>query len=96
MRDELEKRLKELQTEFESGQNALNELETKKQNLRETLLRISGAIQVLEEELDKHNSANGEPPQPVQRELDATAEAEAIRVASRASRLDDSGTVYEP
>lgn len=53
MRDKLEQRLSELKAEFESGQNALNELEAKKQNLRETLLRISGAIQVLEEELAK-------------------------------------------
>jgi vacuolar-type H+-ATPase subunit D/Vma8 len=53
MREQLEKRLEELRDEFESGQKMLNELETKRENLRQTLLRISGAIQVLEEELAK-------------------------------------------
>lgn len=53
MREQLEKRLEELRAEFESGQKMLNELETKRENLRQTLLRISGAIQVLEEELGK-------------------------------------------
>lgn len=59
MRDKLEQRLDELKSEFESGQNSLNELEAKKQNLRETLLRISGAIQVLEEELAKDSPKEG-------------------------------------
>jgi predicted nuclease with TOPRIM domain len=53
MRDQLESRLKELKSEFEVGQNKLAELETQAANLRNMLLRISGAIQVLEEELDK-------------------------------------------
>jgi hypothetical protein len=53
MRDQLENRLKELKSEFEIGQNKLAELETQATNLRNMLLRISGAIQVLEEELDK-------------------------------------------
>ncbi len=53
MRDQLENRLKELKSEFEVGQNKLNELEAQAANLRNTLLRISGAIQVLEEELGK-------------------------------------------
>jgi hypothetical protein len=53
MRKQLEQRIKQLKTEFESGQKSLAELETKEANLRNTLLRISGAIQVLEEELSK-------------------------------------------
>lgn len=53
MKQQLEQRLKELRSEFESGQRTLAELETKQMNLRNTLLRISGAIQVLEEELAK-------------------------------------------
>jgi predicted nuclease with TOPRIM domain len=53
MRDQLENRLKELKSEFEIGQNKLAELEAQATNLRNMLLRISGAIQVLEEELDK-------------------------------------------
>ncbi len=51
MKDQLEKRLSALKAEFESGQKMLAELEAKQANLRSTLLRISGAIQVLEEML---------------------------------------------
>jgi len=51
MRVRLEERLNKLKSEFESGQKMLAELDVKASNLRETLLRISGAIQVLEEEL---------------------------------------------
>jgi predicted nuclease with TOPRIM domain len=53
MRDQLENRLKELKSEFELGQNKLAELEAQATNLRNMLLRISGAIQVLDEELSK-------------------------------------------
>ncbi len=49
MKRQLEQRLKELKDQFESGQNMLLDLENKQVNLRDTLLRISGAIQVLEE-----------------------------------------------
>ena len=58
MREQLEKRLQALTTEYEAGQKALANLESQKANLRETLLRISGAIQVLEEELVVDNSQN--------------------------------------
>ncbi len=51
MRDQLANRLETLKREFESGQKMLSDLEEKQVRLRETLLRISGAIQVLEEEL---------------------------------------------
>lgn len=53
MREQLEQRLKELKSEFEAGQKMLAELEAKQASVRETLLRISGAIQVIEEELAK-------------------------------------------
>jgi predicted nuclease with TOPRIM domain len=49
MSEQLEQRLQELKSEFETGQKMLAELEAKQANLRETLLRISGAIQVLQE-----------------------------------------------
>lgn len=65
MRAQLEQRLKELQKEYESGQKilknieiSLEDLENKKGNLKETLLRISGAIEVLEEELAKSREEN--------------------------------------
>ena len=58
MKAQLEKRLKELRNEYESGQKILNDIETaladledRKKNLNETLLRISGAIELLEEVL---------------------------------------------
>ena len=55
MRQQLEQRLQQLKTEFESGQKVLTELEAKQASIQSTLLRIQGAIQVLEEELAKAN-----------------------------------------
>jgi len=49
MKTQLQERLQTLKTEFRNGQQALADLESRQQNLRTTLLRISGAIQVLEE-----------------------------------------------
>jgi chromosome segregation ATPase len=57
MKDKLEHRLQELKSEFESGQKMLSDLEAQQANIKTTLLRISGAIQVLEELL----SQNSEP-----------------------------------
>jgi predicted nuclease with TOPRIM domain len=51
MKDQLQQRLAQLKGEYEAGQKMLAELENKQMKLRETLLRIAGAIQVLEEEL---------------------------------------------
>jgi predicted nuclease with TOPRIM domain len=51
MREQLQARLKALKEEYEVGQTRLQELERQQVYLRETLLRISGAIQVLEEML---------------------------------------------
>lgn len=51
MRDQLQHRLAELKAEYEQGQQVLAELEARQRALRDTLLRISGAIQVIEEEL---------------------------------------------
>ncbi|MDZ8263319.1 hypothetical protein [Nostoc sp. ChiQUE01b] len=62
MKKQLEQRLKSLKTEFESGKQAMQELETKQANLRDTLLRISGAIQVLEEELAEAEESNDQLP----------------------------------
>lgn len=49
MRDQIEQRLQQLKTEYESGQRMLAELTEKEAQLRQTMLRITGAIQVLEE-----------------------------------------------
>lgn len=56
MKEQLEQRLKGLKSEFESGQKMLADLETQQANLKTTLLRISGAIQVLEELLSQEQS----------------------------------------
>ncbi len=51
MREKLEKRLDTLKSEFESGQKMLRELDAQRNELTQKMMRISGAIQVLEEEL---------------------------------------------
>jgi predicted nuclease with TOPRIM domain len=53
MRAQLTQRLQQLQAEFSAGQKMLADLEAKQAHLQQTLLRISGAIQVLEEELGR-------------------------------------------
>lgn len=63
MRGQLEQRLQQLKTEFDTGQKILVELQQKRANLEQTLLRISGAIQVLEELLAAEQaSENGAKP----------------------------------
>jgi chromosome segregation ATPase len=65
MKNQLQKRLQSLQFEYEAGQKLFAEYEAKQRNLRETLLRISGAIQVLEEVIAEADSeANGKVSQP--------------------------------
>lgn len=49
MHDLLQARLAILKREFETGQARLKEIEREEVYLRETLLRISGAMQVLDE-----------------------------------------------
>lgn len=51
MQSQLKERLQRLREEYQAGQQMLAELEAKQANLQQMLLRISGAIQVLEEEL---------------------------------------------
>ncbi|MGH7491688.1 MAG: hypothetical protein ACREOO_04780 [bacterium] len=52
MQEQLQIRLHQLTKEFETGQARLRELDMQQTHLRETLLRISGAIQVLQELMD--------------------------------------------
>jgi septation ring formation regulator EzrA len=56
MREQVEERLSSLQAEFKAGQEILTDLETRETNVRNTLVRISGAIQVLEELLNQEVS----------------------------------------
>jgi hypothetical protein len=64
MREQLEKRLEELRVELGAGQRMLAECEAKRAHLHSTMLRISGAMQVLEELLhqeptEQRPSVNG-------------------------------------
>jgi uncharacterized coiled-coil protein SlyX len=56
VREQLERRVAELEAEQRSGQELLAELDDRRADLQQTLLRISGAIQVLTELL-----ADGKP-----------------------------------
>ena len=49
MREQMQARLEVLKQEFEAGETELEKVEKQRAYLRETLLRIGGAIQVLEE-----------------------------------------------
>jgi len=49
MKQKLKVRLKELQGEYQKGQERLAQLEEEIMNTKTAMLRISGAIQVLEE-----------------------------------------------
>jgi predicted nuclease with TOPRIM domain len=53
MREQLQSRLEELKREFEVGERRLRDLERQQIQLRETMLRIDGAIQVLSELLSE-------------------------------------------
>lgn len=55
-------RLTELQSEYEKGQQTLRDLEQQAANLRATLLRISGALQVLQETLGEPTGDAGNNP----------------------------------
>lgn len=53
MQDHLHQRLEELKKEFQIGQDRLAALEKETSAVKNSMLRISGAIQVLEELLEK-------------------------------------------
>lgn len=52
MKEKIESRLKELKNELELGKKAMEELEANRTNIVYSMLRISGAIQALED-MDK-------------------------------------------
>lgn len=57
---QIKQRLVELRAEHEKGEKALAELNTRRTELEQTLLRIAGAIQVLEELLQGDNGPSAE------------------------------------
>jgi len=63
MNEQLEERLKTLENEFENGKKMLAELEVQEAVVRNSLLRISGAIQVLREFVPHAQPVTPEQPQ---------------------------------
>jgi hypothetical protein len=61
VRGELERRLTELRSEFEAGRRLEADLQARLSEVSQTVLRLSGAIQVLEELLSADGSRNGAP-----------------------------------
>ncbi len=61
MKERIEARLAELRAELETGQRMMAELDEKRERLRESMLRIAGAIQVLEE-MAGEDADRGQPP----------------------------------
>jgi len=61
LRDTIERRIGELREEFESGRRLQAELQARQDELARTLLRISGAIQVLGEVVADADAATAEP-----------------------------------
>lgn len=59
MKDYVEQRLKALRGEFDIGQKQLATLEVRIADLKQTLFRISGAIQVLEDVLTHEQALGG-------------------------------------
>jgi len=51
MKESIQTRLQELQTEYQKGQERLSKLDQEMAAVKTSMLRISGAIQVLEEML---------------------------------------------
>lgn len=58
MQDKLEKRVNDLKLELEEGKKILEDLDMKRTTIAQTVLRISGAIQVLEELMPQENISN--------------------------------------
>jgi predicted nuclease with TOPRIM domain len=56
MQEKLRQRVVSLKEDFDRGKNRLDMLEMEANQLRQTLMRISGAVQVLEEELAAEDS----------------------------------------
>lgn len=51
MKEQLQKRLESLEAEYKKGEERLQALEQEATTVRTSMLRISGAVQVLREEL---------------------------------------------
>jgi prefoldin subunit 5 len=81
MREQMQTRIEILRKELETGQAELEKVERQRTHLRETMLRISGAIQVLEELL-----VEGEPAG-----LNGVGHGEAQPVSAQGAEASESG-----
>lgn len=59
MKKQLSTRLQDLKAEYKKGEERLTGLENEIANVRTSMLRISGAVQVLEEILEEKDKENG-------------------------------------
>ncbi len=57
----MNQRLQELRAELEKGRQHMLVLDRERESVRETMLRISGAIQVLEELIEQQEQSHAEP-----------------------------------
>jgi len=78
MQDKLVARLKALSQEYEAGRKMLADLEARQLELQQTLLRIGGAIQVLEELLAADQPANANGAVPAQAQESPPAQAAPV------------------
>ncbi len=80
MREQMQARLEMLRKELEKGQVELQKVESQRKYLHETMLRISGAIQMLEELLGEEQPAK----------LNGPASAEEVHPATTRTNGIDS------
>lgn len=71
MRDLIDQRLTELRAEMEAGARLQVELDARQDDLRRSMLRISGALQVLSELSAADDVRSNAPPSPLRRVADA-------------------------
>jgi hypothetical protein len=81
MRKQIQARLEELKKELETGQAELQKVEMQRTYLRETVLRIDGAIQVLEELLTRQPQGQQNGPDHSEAPLEPTQERASRREA---------------
>ena len=83
----LVQRLVELRAELECGQQVMAELDSKRATLTNTLLRISGAIQVLEELRDQEERTGGNGSEPMDETPAATVDVESEPVGELVQQM---------
>ena len=83
MREQIQARLEELKKELETGQAELQKVEMQRTYLRETVLRIDGAVQVLEELLARQPQGQQSGPDHSEAPPEPTQERASRREADR-------------